>query len=318
MPSGQGRHAEREPYVRWQVQREAANGTGEGQVAGQGVLQGQFVEVKFGKAIYEKKVKEALREMFELGDCYGDNPLRRHGDIEKIYELFMDYIVEGKENKEGREFGHDVIYEELDKIAQLTQSQGSRASKIIARLDILLDFIKNFDGETSTSNKKESPGASRYTHYHMYGEGTTLTKGDRVEDDADLHAAIDCDFSNISHGGAKLANTLWIESFISFQKGAGKELLRNVLCENDTIENVALGAYPGTETYYTDTLGMTELKNIYIHKDGKTYLTTEEALKKVMSEDEQAEKIKQGIEQGDFYPVYHASTQTVMGMLRGG
>lgn len=323
--SGQEGHSEREPYGRRQVQREADPGAGEGQVSGQGVLQGRFVKVSFGKAIYEKKIKDELEKMLAMEQENGLNVLGGCGDIEKIFEKFMDIEKDGKGGD-----GYKTIYEKLQEIAERTGL--SEGNKSIARLDVLLDFMKHFEDETNPPAGGRKSHDHLYEHYHVYGEDTVLTEGSRVEDTADLRAAIDCDVRSITHDkGVLLEKVLWIESFLSFQKGMGKELLRNVLREKTDVENVALGAYPGSEAYYSNALGMERLQHIYVAVDGKTYLNVQEALGQMRDDGKQGEeeedkkeqekkeeeKVERGISEGFFYPVYHASKETVMKKIAG-
>lgn len=313
--SGQEGHSEREPYGRRQVQREADPGAGGGQVSGQGVLQGRFVKVSFGKAIYEKKIKEVLEKMLAVEEKNRLNILGECGDIEKIFEMFLDVEKDGAGGE-----GYGTIYEKLQEIAERTGL--NEGNKSIARLDVLLDFMKHFEDETNPPSGGQNSLDHRYEHYHAYGEDTVLTEGSRVKDDADLRAAIDCDVRSIKQGEQVLwEKVLWIESFLSFQKGMGQELLRNVLREKADVEYVALGAYPGSEKYYSDSLGMKEAKNLYVDVDGKTYLNEQKALEQMgddgEQEEEKEEKIKRGIREGFFYPVYCASKETVMKKIAG-
>lgn len=323
--SGQEGHSEREPYARRQVQREAGSGAGGGQVSGQGVLQGRFVKVSFGKAIYEKKIKDELEKMLAMEQENGLNVLGGFGDIEKIFEMFMD-VENG---------GYRIIYKKLQEIAKHTGS--NEGNKSIARFDILSDLIGHFEDETNPPSGGQNSLDHPYEHYHAYGEDTVLNEGSRVEDTADLRAAIDCDVRSMKHGEeVLLEKVLWIESFLSFQKGMGKELLWNVLREKTDVENVALGAYLGSEAYYSNALGMERLQHIYVAVDGKTYLNAQEALDQMGDDGEQGEeeedkkeedkkeqekkeeeKVERGISEGNFYPVYHASKETVMKKIAG-
>lgn len=304
----------------WQTSERAASRT---TAPVQGVVQGQFVKVKFHCSVYEKRLLELWNRFREMEQ---KNRLKNYNTGEELYNKLM---MEGEEGEES----YDNVIPKLRMILGGNQ-------RALASLDILLDMIKHYREETekkapeeedSQEEDSQEEASQIYEHYHMYSSDTRLEKEENVRDDADLLSAVDClrDIS-IDTEGLHLEHVFWIESFISFDRGAGMELLRNILCDESTkeIKNVALGAYWGSESYYEHQLGMHRENNVFVTEGSRTFIDKEEALRLVLqsegsdeetsealSEEEIEQKINSGIQCGSFYPVYCASKEDIQNKI---
>lgn len=267
--------------------------------SGQGVVQGQFVNVKFKRSVYEKKLLEWWKAFRAK---YADITLPECGTGADVYNALME------KNEDGVCETYEAIGEKLD-------STGEK--KIQSQLDILCDLIKHFDKESGGTSGKT------YQHYHLYSSDTMLAEGENVGNEANLLAAIDCEVKNtIKLGELDLNKVLWIESFVSFDRGKGMNLLKNILqYDRGNIEHVALGAYPGSEQYYGDRLGMHKLDECFVREEDQKIINQEEALKKVKKEftwlasASDDKKISEGITGCLFYPVYYATKAELLAKI---
>ncbi len=322
MPVNDDAALEQEADTRWRHRQTPEQAVGRTTAPVQGVMQGQFVKVQFHRSVYEKRLLELWNKFREMDQT---NSLASYRTGEELYNKLM---IEDEEDDENGE-SYDKVIPKLRKILGEYQ-------KTLASLDILLDMIKHYREETGEEPPQEE--AQKYEHYHMYSSDTRLEEGKNVRDDADLLSAMDClpNFS-IKTGRFYLDNVFWIESFISFDSGAGMELLRNILWDKSTegIKFVALGAYLGSESYYRDKLGMKRLKNIFVTEHDREFINKKEALELVpqseSSEEETSEemteeaptailsekkaqntqRINRGIQHGYFYPVYYVEKEKI-------
>ncbi|MCM1539569.1 MAG: hypothetical protein NC254_14370 [bacterium] len=219
----------------------------------QNLLQGQFINGQISKEAYYQQI----RTIFELfHSAAKEGPWEYMNLTQTCPSLCADFIG-----------NYPDIYARLEEIA----ATGAQLQRALARLDILKNLIEHCGSRTD--------GSISYTHYHMYGTDTflyddnTFPRDDKTDVITEpLTAAIDCTIKSITTNTITSENVLWIESFVSFQKGTGQELLRHLLRDdkNRDIDYVALAAYPGTENYYRTTLGMQELPLTYaFDEDGE-------------------------------------------------
>lgn len=289
IPVNDDKALEQEANIRWHINQGFAP-TERNTYRGQDVLQGQFITGKISPKPYFQQIGEILKNFLTSGLGI----LSQNGNFDNNSELCDDFI---------NDFSN--IYAQLEKIAEKDQDREID----LARLDILKNMIDHCNDKI-------------YTHYHLYGDGSVLcddnsqrTESSPNESAQPLFAAIDCRLTNINVKNVKLDNVLWIESFVSFQKDAGKKLLIELISDsrNDEIEYVALGAYPGTEGYY-EGLGMKKIEQAYVLEGGLEVIDEEKAVLK-MKEKAKELDMKEGATDHDYierglsyfllYPVYY-------------
>ncbi len=217
----------------------------------QEVIQGVFKRYLFTRDVYLRRGMEILKEVGFLSaettldkfrnDIYGEGNRRNEMNWQVYTNKFMQDEIKYKRQ--------------------------------LAKWDILMNLLDHFDTESGMT-EEESAGADGiqeelneegkktiYLHYQMYDE--LPEEENTVIDSHQLLSAIDCKILN--------DGTLWIESFVSFKRGMGKQLLKELLLYEFTESmKVALGAYPGTESYY-EGLGFEKKEDSYVSEKGKFY-----------------------------------------------
>lgn len=335
VPVNDDKSLEREADIHWCRGRDLLPAEGE-EVLYQGVLQGQFIKGK----IHVDTYLDQIRKIFELFKKTNEKGPWEYCNIGICSEVSPRKFVDN----------YSTVYSALKNIADSVQE----LKKDLARLDILKNLVehciaKPSDTELSddTLSDNESPESDpQYEHYHLYENGIVVYDNNNTHDagvvyDDDntynenvvpqiLSAAIDCRYmDSISKDDGGLYKVFWIESFVSFQKGKGKQLLKEIFSHKNTdqIDYVALGAYPGTEKYYQDELGMCEAPGTYVLDDGGRVVNESEALQKVieflkdslededMSRKTKEELIDMGKDDFYLYPLYYVSKSNLLSRL---
>ncbi len=288
-----------------------------------GVLQGVFQERYFSVKLYWESIKNVLEDCLKILDEKNENE-------KAVVDVINGCLTNMKSSQFDRELWGNWKEESLGVISDTVAEAGLAAEqkKILnnncSRLDIIANLIDHcIDGK------------STYTHYHMYdgeqvGSIEELNGKSVQEQAAALLSAIDC---RILKKLSTYENVLWIESFVSFAPKKGIELLKEILHDEsrDLIEHVALGAYPGSEGYYSS-LGMKKIEKYYsMEEDGSVKnkddtveylkanpdLEIKKGIKAITDEkkDEETEKetiISFGLEYYKIYPVYCLDKQTLI------
>lgn len=244
------------------------------------VVQRQFNNWKFDKEIYMNQIRAVLKEDYK----------------DKTYE---------------------EIKELLGKMKSIDLVDGGDQQKLnAARLDILINLYDHLEAEKPDAEKE-------FTHYLMLErkeelpEGTEEgPKGTLNSEKTNLLSAIDCkvlDQSNME----EYRGALFIESFVSMASKEGLRLLRKVLnsASERGINKVVLGAYQGTEKYYTD-IGFEKAGNCYSGEGRAEVMSEEDAIKFVKENFGDIDnKIECGVEHFLLYPIYHADIAVVLEKL---
>ena len=304
VPVNDDKTLEREADIHWSRGRSPVPADGK-TFSHQRVLQGQFINRRICSGVYLEQLRNILIRFRDSGK---EGPWQycelREGNRELCQHFLEDY---------------SNIYGQLEAMV----NSWPELKRDLARFDILKNLVEHCIGNEA-----------QYEHYHMYQDGSMIH--DNNEGDAEvavgssLVSAVDCQRKSIKTGDSDfiLNNVLWIESFVSLQSGAGKRLLREILndAENAGVENVALGAYPGTQNYYENILGMQRNLRIYVLEDGGEVVDKREAAlmfrrdledswKVDMNEDEENSLINKGLEEFYLYPFYYATKQHILERL---
>lgn len=207
-------------------------------------------------------------------------------DINYYKKLYKNAFLNLLQNSKISKVKIDNVYE-TKKYGDLSDYLDENTLK---KYDILVDLIKDLDNEEG----------NKYEHY------SSVLRGD---DDSDsLLASIACEIKDISGIGK---NILWIESFISFEKGQGLTLLKKLANEKLDINIIALAAYGGSQAYY-EKLGFM-LTDLFFDEKEKTIYSKENALLKIKEKKSDEEKLTWGIENYIFYPVFIIQRKELIG-----
>ncbi len=291
-----------------------------------GVLQGVFQERYFSVKLYWESIKNVLEDCLEILDEKNETVKELKEEINGYLTDMENSQFDGNAWEDWKENSLGEILDILTKaeLEHKVEQQKNRFRKNHSRLDIITDLIDHcIDGK------------SNYTHYHMYDGGKVGSieelNGKSVQEQAAaLLSAIDC---RILKKLSIYENVLWIESFVSFAPKKGIELLKEILHDEsrDLIEHVALGAYPGSEVYYSS-LGMGKIEGYYSMKEDGSVKDMEGTLQylkeypdrdikkgiKAITDEKKGEETEKeniisfGLEYYKIYPVYCLDKQTLI------